>query len=79
MPDIRPSPIAGRWYPGDAASLARMVDGYLDRAAQSQAAAPTGQIVGLLAPHAGIIYSGPVAAYAFHWLRGLAVDVVAIL
>jgi AmmeMemoRadiSam system protein B len=84
MSDIRPSPIAGRWYPGDADFLARIVDSYLDRAAQPAAAqagpaAGSAGVLGLLAPHAGIIYSGPVAAYAFQRVRGLAVDVVAIL
>lgn len=85
MFDIRPSPIAGRWYPGDAASLAQMVDGYLERAAQAEvgrrpaAGPPYPGLVGVLAPHAGLIYSGPVAAYAFEPARGLAVERVIIL
>jgi hypothetical protein len=44
-----------------------------------EAVDPAARIVGLLVPHAGIIYSGPVAAYAFQRVRGLAVEVVAIL
>ncbi|MBP7690865.1 MAG: AmmeMemoRadiSam system protein B [Anaerolineales bacterium] len=77
MPDdLRPSPIAGRWYPGDAASLARLVDDYLAQAPPPAAAA---RVVGVLAPHAGLLYSGPVAAHAFQWVRGQAFEVVVIL
>lgn len=79
MHDIRPSPIAGRWYPGDAARLAQMVDHYLESADAPDDAPAPARIIGLLAPHAGLVYSGPVAACAFKWVRGLAVDVVAIL
>src|SRR5436190_2068566 len=76
MQDIRPSPIAGQWYPGDAAALAQSVDAYLDAATVE---APAGEIVGLIAPHAGHRYSGPVAAHAFRLVRGLSVETVAIL
>ncbi len=76
--DIRPSPIAGRWYPDDPGALTRMVDGFL-QAAEPPLRAPAARIVGLLAPHAGLLYSGPVAAYAYELVRGLAVDVVAVV
>lgn len=79
MRDIRPSPIAGRWYPGDAARLAQSVDHYLETAEAPDDAPAAARLVGLLAPHAGLVYSGPVAAYAFRCVRGLALDVVAIL
>lgn len=74
--DVRPSPIAGRWYPADPGRLASSVDGYLD-----QARLPTipGEIVAIMAPHAGHLYSGPVAGYAFAALRGLQPEVVAVL
>ena len=76
--DVRPSPLAGQWYPATPDALARMVDEFLDRA---QAALPsfTGDVVGLVAPHAGYIYSGPVAAYAFAAVRGHAYDLVAVI
>ncbi len=50
--DLRPSPIAGQWYSGHASSLARSVDGYLE-AAKAEMHAPAGEIVGVIAPHAG--------------------------
>jgi len=36
-------------------------------------------LVGLVAPHAGLQYSGGVAAHAFKCAQGLSVDVVALL
>ncbi len=74
--DLRPSPIAGRWYEGDPKDLARSVDGYLDSA---QLPDLHGDVVGVIAPHAGHIYSGPVAGYAFAALRGLSPKLVAVI
>lgn len=74
--DTRPSPIAGRWYAGDAGKLAREVDDYLDSAKLPEI---RGEIVGVVAPHAGHRYSGPVAGHAFAALRGLQPDLVAII
>ena len=74
--DIRPSPIAGRWYPGKAEALAASIDEYLEAA---QADAPPGEIVGLVAPHAGHVYSGGVAAHAFRTVRRRTLETVAIL
>jgi MEMO1 family protein len=74
--DIRPSPIAGQWYPADPRRLAQSVDEYL-RAAELPEI--KGQIVAIMAPHAGHRYSGPVAGYAFAALRGLEPEVVAVV
>jgi AmmeMemoRadiSam system protein B len=74
--DVRPSPLAGRWYPADRARLAALVDGFLDAATPE---VPPGAIVGLLVPHAGLIYSGPVAAYAFKLVMDLAPEIVAVI
>jgi AmmeMemoRadiSam system protein B len=38
-----------------------------------------GQVIAVIAPHAGHIYSGPVAGHAFAALRGLAPDLVAVI
>ena len=66
MTDLRPSPIAGQWYEGNPKTLARKVDEYLDAA---QLPALDGEVVAVIAPHAGHIYSGAVAGYAFAALR----------
>ena len=74
--DLRPSPIAGTWYPANPNSLAVSIDEYLDNAKLPEM---QGQIIGVIAPHAGHRYSGAVAAYAFAALRGLKPDLVVIL
>lgn len=74
--DLRPSPIAGQWYEGNPKSLARSVGGFLDRA---QLPDLDGDIIGVIAPHAGHRYSGAVAGYAFAALRGCAFDLVAVI
>ncbi len=74
--DTRPSPIAGQWYPGDAARLAASVDRYIREASLPEL---PGEVVGILAPHAGHLYSGPVAGYAFAALRGLQPTLVAVI
>jgi AmmeMemoRadiSam system protein B len=62
MLDVRPSPIAGQWYEGDPEMLARNVDAYLEEA---QLPELDGEVVAVIAPHAGHAYSGAVAGYAF--------------
>lgn len=74
--DVRPSPIAGRWYDSDPDALARSVDGYLDSA---QLPDLEGEVIAVIAPHAGHTYSGPVAGYAFAALRGRCPDLVAVI
>lgn len=76
IPELRPSPIAGRWYPGDPRRLADSVDGYIDAAGLPEL---KGEVVAVVVPHAGHIYSGPVAGYAFAALRNLQPEVVAIV
>jgi hypothetical protein len=64
---VRPSPFAGTWYPGDAGALAALVDRQLAAARTGPVA---GSVVALVSPHAGLVYSGPVAAHGFGLLRG---------
>lgn len=66
--EVRPSPLAGRWYDADPEVLARTVDAYLDEA---QLPDLEGELIGIIAPHAGHTYSGAVAGYAFAALRVL--------
>jgi MEMO1 family protein len=74
--NVRPSPLAGRWYDADPAVLARSVDRYLDEA---QLPELDGEILAVIAPHAGHTYSGPVAGYAFAAIRGRSFDLVALI
>ena len=74
--DVRPSPIAGQWYPCDPVRLARSVDGYLDSARLPDL---RGTVVAVMAPHAGHAYSGSVAGHAFAAVRGSAAELVAVV
>jgi hypothetical protein len=64
---VRPSALAGAWYPGDAVALQEMVDGLLDG---GRAQIPQETIRALIVPHAGYVYSGKTAAAAFAQVRG---------
>ena len=59
---IRRPAVAGSWYPGTAAALNAEVDGYLREAAPGVA---KGGVRAVVSPHAGLMYSGPVAAWAY--------------
>ncbi len=74
--DLRPSPIAGQWYSGDPNRLAREVEGFV---AAAQLPPIPGEVVAVMAPHAGHRFSGPVAGYAFAALRGLSPELVAVI
>jgi MEMO1 family protein len=75
---IRPAAVAGTWYPGDAPALAAAVDRHLAAADRTARDLP-GDLVALIAPHAGLIYSGPVAAHAYRLLRGRVFDVAVLV
>jgi AmmeMemoRadiSam system protein B len=64
--DIRPSAIAGRWYPGDARQLQVEIDRYLGSVKLPEI---EGEIIAVIAPHAGYRYSGAVAGHAFAALQ----------
>jgi AmmeMemoRadiSam system protein B len=75
MENVRPS-IGGGWYPHDPGLLAQNLDIYLGNA---ESAKPRGTLIGLIVPHAGHIYSGHVAAYAYNCIKGMKFDTVIIV
>jgi AmmeMemoRadiSam system protein B len=75
LPDLRRSAVAGTWYPADAAALAHEVDRYLNAAGDK----PHGEPAAIVAPHAGLMYSGPVAAHSYNVLRGCDVEVAVLV
>lgn len=74
--EIRPSPIAGTWYSGSPDTLSRQIDQYL-----SDARIPTiqGEVVALIAPHAGHRYSGKTAGHAFACIAGQKRDLAVVI
>lgn len=75
---IRRAAVAGTWYPGTAAAVAAAVDGHLANA-DRDARDITGTLAALICPHAGLMYSGPVAAYAYRLLRRRPFDVAILV
>ena len=65
--NIRQPAVANTFYPGNAGELSRQVHAFLDEAASTDKKQTPKAII---APHAGYIYSGPVAASAYARLAG---------
>lgn len=61
--DVRPPAVAGTFYPADRTVLARAIDALVAAAPVPDPAAPCPKA--LVVPHAGYVYSGPIAAAAF--------------
>lgn len=66
IPEIRPDILAGTWYPGEKKELIGMIRKFLSDAKVSPIEKA---IKAIIVPHAGYIYSGGVAAYAFKTIR----------
>ena len=66
----RPPAVAGMFYPADKQQLQAMVGDFLaEESAQPLSADQQQSIKALIVPHAGFIYSGPVAASAYRLLQ----------
>ncbi len=74
--ETRPSPIAGSWYSADPRKLETSIKGYLAKAKLPEL---KGEVMGVISPHAGHIYSGPTAGYAFRAVEGRSFDLVAVI
>lgn len=72
----RPAAVAGSWYPGSAPTLRAELQRYLDAAGGELA---RGELLALVAPHAGLVYSGPVAAHAYRLLQDRRYDVAVLV
>jgi MEMO1 family protein len=64
--DIRKSIIAGSWYPGTPKALRSQIQGFIQAVPDTPEIA--GELIALIAPHAGYVYSGGVAAHAYKLL-----------
>jgi len=73
----RPPAVAGLFYPAQAEKLTSLVQTLIDEA--NTGSSDIADVRGLIAPHAGYVYSGSVAADAFRQLTGTAWDLVVIL
>ena len=73
--EYRTSPHAGSWYPGNKKELSQMINTFLKEARVKV----HGEIFGLIAPHAGYVYSGSVAAFAYKTVQAKEFDVVIVI
>jgi AmmeMemoRadiSam system protein B len=65
---VRKPAVAGSFYPGDPEELQKIITAYLDAAGPVSKEYDNDEIMGIISPHAGYVYSGPVAAYGFNYL-----------
>jgi len=72
---VRPTAYAGSWYPGEAATLSLALKEHFRNAVSPG----SGEAVALVAPHAGIVYSGNAAASAYGTLNRARFDRIIVL
>jgi AmmeMemoRadiSam system protein B len=73
---IRKPAVAGTFYPADSRRLQEEIESYLGQVTVDRS---DKDIVALIAPHAGYMYSGPVAAYSYRQVQGKDYDTVVVI
>ena len=74
--DIKNPNVSGAFYPSNAKALSSLVDGFISEADVDEV---SGDIFALISPHAGYIYSGPIAAYGYKAIQSKKYKTVVIL
>lgn len=77
--NIRKTAVVGMFYPAESSKLEEVVNNLLTKAQPSYIASSTCKIVGLIAPHAGYVYSGQTAAIAFKAIYNQKFDTIYFL
>ena len=73
---VRRARWSDQFYPGSPKPLRDVVKVFLEKVDQEKL---SGKLIALISPHAGYIFSGQVAAYAYHQLEGKDFDTVILL
>jgi AmmeMemoRadiSam system protein B len=73
---LRFSAVAGQFYPGEREELSQMIDEFLKN---TKVPKIEGEIFGILVPHAGYIFSGPVAAHCYKAIQGKNFETVILI
>jgi hypothetical protein len=76
MKEIREPAVAGAFYPDKPEILQRDLSKYFENAKKEKL---EGEIVALVSPHAGYMYSGQVAAYAYKLIEGKTFESVVVV
>ena len=74
--EVKEADLAGSWYPASKAQLESQLKSYLDSANPEKI---DGKILAIIVPHAGYVYSGPVAAYGYKAVEGKRIKTVIVL
>lgn len=74
--EVKPCEFCGSFYPKDAQGVAAAIDQYL---AEVPAKEQTGDIYGIVVPHAGYEFSGKIAGHSFKAVEGLSFDAVIVM
>lgn len=64
--EVRKPVVAGQFYPQDSKELKNTIKGYFDNV--KSLPETKGEILGIISPHAGYIFSGQVASYSYKFL-----------
>ncbi len=79
-PETRPPAVSGSFYPADPGKLKAVIANYTDRADLSGVHLPeNATLKALVMPHAGYVYSGPVAAHVHFLLKPHAFSKVIVM
>jgi len=73
---IRRTAVAGQFYPSSNKELSKDIDVYLSEAEINMI---SGKLIALICPHAGYVFSAPVAAYAYKQIQGMSFDTVILI
>jgi AmmeMemoRadiSam system protein B/AmmeMemoRadiSam system protein A len=81
---IRQPAVVGQFYPGDKEVLANQIEKFLEKVELPEIEEQPfditqGKIRALIVPHAGYVYSGPVAAYGFKAIKGQEIKRVVLI
>jgi MEMO1 family protein len=76
MKQVRHAQVAGYFYPSDPQKLKRDISLLLDIAKPKK---PYDKIFGIVAPHAGYVYSGKTAAYAYNLIKDKNIKTVIVI
>lgn len=68
--------VAGSFYPSNPDKLSQAIDTYLSEVLGDRL---TGEVLAVISPHAGYVYSGPVAAYSFRELQGRNIELAVVI
>ncbi len=73
------SPFSGSWYPGDPADLRALLERVFAESERRIGHYAASRAVGFVVPHAGLVYSGTVAAAVYRQIRALAPERIVLL